>query len=1028
MKKISVIIHSNKKNECLKKCIESINGQTYKNIEIIVLKNNLEDEEFLKEQKNIKLIETEKESNLFDSYIIGSKQATGDYLSFVYEDDYLENDFYRLLVEKIEKDKSDVVIGNLVRFNNNKKYVHGLTFNTNNEVYDGENFFEMYFKQTGRNIRYNLLCNKLIKSDIWEKVIKVTEDIENKIKLNEEFIFTTLALYYSESISFSDNAIYYHAENNNKINKVNIIDDNISNINKVFNVITEFLKKENIINKYKNDIEIWEAFYISKQIDIYINLKSQDENIKELNYNYKKDKKLNEFYRAQELDKSWYNYYKLETEYTEDFNDIKKLIMNPEIKIVSFDMFDTLVSRPFFLPHEMFDLLNKTFLKIFKPINAVEFSIIRRKSENELRDIKNKKKIQEVTLDEIYDYISKTYNLDSKKLDKLKEKEIDMEIHFCKRRNSGYELYSLAKYLGKKVILTSDIYLKRDTIEKILKKAGYKFDEIYLSSEILKTKSSGSLYEYIIKKEKTNKFVHIGDNYQSDYEKAKEYDIISAHLPKATFTMMGYTGKNVRYCGQLYRQFVSFNHDHISYEENYGVRCSLGVVANYYFDNPFIPFNTLSDFNGDPYFIGYYALGMQLISMCKWLLEDAKENNIDSIAFMARDGYLPYEASKIYASKTSEYKDIKLNYTYVSRKALMPLLLREKNGISLIETYLDYDMLSPKDLIEQLGMVITSSEKIEKEINKEFKLDKKFENKNDFNRCLSIIYDKCFDKKKYNTYFNMCKKYFNNELSGNTSTFDIGYSGKPEAIISSVIEKTIRTYFIHANNSSAYNNTKASDSKLVTFYDYKPTITGTIRELFVSSIGPSCIGYKYEEGEVKPIFKNYEKYSYYNIDMINKIQQGALDFVRDFCDNFKDYIKDMDLNRYYMSIPLEYYFHYTNIEDRLPTKNLIFENNVNNYIELNDYIFKKYSDYKKEYSLGKIPEKEKKIDIDYTLPKSRVRRIFYYTLHDRKSLKKKWEKWSSKKEDPNTLPKSRAKRIMYYLIFDKKQLIRKRKK
>ena len=56
--------------------------------------------------------------------------------------------------------------------------------------------------------------------------------------------------------------------------------------------------------------------------------------------------------------------------------------MNEKIEVISFDMFDTLVTRPFFLPHEMFALLNKDFLELFDSIRAVDFSLIRRKSEN----------------------------------------------------------------------------------------------------------------------------------------------------------------------------------------------------------------------------------------------------------------------------------------------------------------------------------------------------------------------------------------------------------------------------------------------------------------------------------------------------------------------------------------------------------------------------------------------------------------------------------------------------------------------
>lgn len=1024
MKKVSIVVQCQGTKEEILKCFESIIKQSMNNIEIFALVNNTDIDIYKVinslNYKEIKIIETSNVKDKISKYINITKEVTGDYISFIDSNDYLDRDYYRLMINSSINNDSEIVISNLVRFNNIKKYIHGLTFNTNNVTYEGKKFFKTFIEQTGRNKRYTFFNNKMIRLDLWKNIINLLDKIKSNI--DEKIVLTTLLLYNSKKISFCDNALYYlHEEKKN--GNTTLIDKKINELNNSFDYINEFLNDEKCLTKYKKYLDIWNAFYIAKQVEQY--KKRKGKNNEELKYDYKNNEKLNNFYNIKEFDNSWDNYNELETEFSEEFNKIKEQIMNPQVKIISFDMFDTLITRPFFIPNEMFTLLNKTYIELFDSIKAVDFSIIRKKSENEIRDINHKKGIEEVTLDEIYDYISNTYCLDKKKLNVIKEKETEMELTFCKKRNSGYELYSLAKFMNKKVILTSDIYLPKELIIKILNNTGYdSFDELYISSELLKTKSEGTLYEYIIEKENTTSIFHIGDNYDTDYKKAREYNLLSAHLPKTTFAMMGYTGQNVRHCGNLYRHFISFDHDHIAYEENYGVRCALGIIANYYFDNPFIPFNKNSDFNGDPYFIGYYALGMQLISMCKWLLNDAQENKIDSIAFMARDGYLPYLASKIYKDVTNKYSGIDLNYTYVSRKALMPLLLKDKSGISLIETYVNYDMLTPKDLIEQLNMVLTTSAKIEKEINNQYKLNDKFTTKSSFNECLSLIYDKCFDEKKYIEYFNMCKKYFDKEFKGNASTFDIGYSGKPEAIISSIINKQIRTYFIHTNNSSAYNNIRNCNSKLVTFYEYKPTVTGTIRELFVSSAGPSCRGYKYEGEEVKPIFKECEKYSYFNIDMINRIQQGALDFVEEFSKTFKEYIDDIDLNRYYMSLPLEYYYHYTNMEDRLPTKNLIFENNVNNYVELNDYIFEKYKDYMNEYSLGKVPKKEV-CNIDYTLPNKRIKRIIYYALHDKDKIKEKWSEWSNKKNDPYLLPKSRVKRIAYYMIFDRKRIIKK---
>ena len=52
------------------------------------------------------------------------------------------------------------------------------------------------------------------------------------------------------------------------------------------------------------------------------------------------------------------------------------------------------------------------------------------------------------------------------------EYEKELEIKFCYRRNFGYELYNIARFLNKKIVLTSDMYLDKDTIIAILSSNG----------------------------------------------------------------------------------------------------------------------------------------------------------------------------------------------------------------------------------------------------------------------------------------------------------------------------------------------------------------------------------------------------------------------------------------------------------------------------------------------------------------------------------------------------------------------------
>ena len=53
--------------------------------------------------------------------------------------------------------------------------------------------------------------------------------------------------------------------------------------------------------------------------------------------------------------------------------------------------------------------------------------------------------------------------------------------------------------MGKKLIFTSDMYLPKDVIQKILDKNGYvDNDKLYLSSEVKLTKARGALYKYVL--------------------------------------------------------------------------------------------------------------------------------------------------------------------------------------------------------------------------------------------------------------------------------------------------------------------------------------------------------------------------------------------------------------------------------------------------------------------------------------------------------------------------------------------------
>ena len=748
--------------------------------------------------------------------------------------------------------------------------------------------------------------------------------------------------------------------------------------------------------KILNDVLLFKNKYV-------ISLKNNSQAIKKI---VLKDKKFKQYHNV-EYNKSNENFLHLKTDYDNTIEDIKNKIIDNNYEIVSFDLFDTLVYRPFYKPSDLFELMNDFFINIVKCDKTVKFSKIRIEAESFKRLENDKLGIKEVTLYEIYDYIKNNYCIKESIINELMKKEIELEERYCIKRNNTYDIYSFVKAINKRVIVITDIYHSRETIEKILKNNDYHFDSIYISSEIKKTKEDGEIYEFV-KRNERQRIIHIGDNYKTDILNAGTYGYDTVYLPKAIDSFMGKYNESIQ-TGAIYQDFDMYNINMKTYLKISGVRTSLSLIANKYFDNPYRGFNIKSSFNRDPYYIGYYSLGMQLISLINWLLLDCCKNGINNLVFMSRDGYLPLKGCKILKEKTSYFEDIDLNYVNISRKATIPLLISEKVSLSSFDSYIDYIRMNPKSIIDLLNPILKNDDKSIKKFlnNNNINLNKRFQTKQEFYQFLNILYDELYDEKLYKRYKKICKEYYKTKYYNNCATFDIGYSVKPEVILKKILNKNIHTYFYHTTSSEGFNNALISNIDLKTFCEFTPTLTGTIRELFYSDTNPTCTGYVNKNNDVIPLFDDKEDYQYYNRFVIHKVQEGALDFIDNYVSIFKNDIKYIDFNKFYMSIPYEYYCHYTTDIDKYIFNDLMFESNENDIEEMNYYIRELLDDYNYH---NKKREEEIRLETIRQIPtKEQCRNELI-------------------NEGYHMLPNNRLSRILFYILFSPKTLIRKIKK
>ena len=556
--------------------------------------------------------------------------------------------------------------------------------------------------------------------------------------------------------------------------------------------------------------------------------------------------------------------------FSKEYKDIYKEIEN--YKYISFDIFDTLIKRNVEKPTDIFELIPKRYnkeLKNFKEKRINAEHIARKQS-----------KFEDVTLEEIYDCLE--YPKKEKK--ELINIEIELEKEYCTTNKEMLELYNYLIEKNKKIYLTSDMYLSKETIKDILKSNGYSnYKKIYLSSDKRFSKKSGNLFKSLLKEEKiSNKqLIHIGDNFIGDYLSPKKLNI-KAILIKTKVENTLFESKN--------NKTLEYN-----------------ILSSF--------INNNIDYKADEYFkFGYEVLGPILYSFTSWLHERIKEDKIDKIYFLARDAKIIME---IY--KEQFKKELPIFYIKASRKSVT--LANLNNLIDFNDMYNRVKSLLIKvatvgDLIKVLGLGT-----IECPYKDKIVLSLKENEKEEiFNVLQSSLEEISFDQHNY------LKRYLEqNDFFGNIAIVDIGWYGTIQYYFRKYVQNNDTNLFgyyygvYYSKTFEEYENLNRKGFLIDGKNDYEYQIItlfgiGIFEAMFLST-DSSTIGYKEINGKIEP---QYGKKSAENLICITNIQNGAKKFVRDVTNSN---IKENIFNKH------TYFENYKNLIINPTIKNIkIFKN------------------------------------------------------------------------------------------------------
>ncbi|NME53108.1 HAD-IA family hydrolase [Desulfovibrio piger] len=922
-KLISVIIPVFNSEKYLDSALESIFVNTYKNIEIIIVNDGSQGDfasvrKKYSDRHNVKFIEESKNVGSFKARMIGFRHSKGDYISFIDSDDFISVDWFRSLVSKIEKTNSDIVVGDFnIHRNATVTYFPRSVLRKTDIELVGDDVQQAFFEQAGRDFTWHVLWNKLYTRQLVERAFSFLESIDQHIVMCEDIMFSSLFFLLARKVANVHNNYYYYCRHDSNVTSdtsnykehVSSICNVFSNIDYLIGIISGAEKYRIYLDEwYDRVLHSWEKNAQSSDSILYIKSK-----MKNNNYIYN-DNDENYFYYEELFGKN-------------ELDEAKRKII--ESDVVSFDVFDTLVVRPFFHPTDIFYILDDYVSKECNCVDTISFSSIRIEAERLARE-KINGNAQDITLDEIYDEISDMTCFDAEFINKIKRKEIEIELRYISKRKTGYELYELALYLGKKIIIISDMYLSESCISKMLKKCEYTTEnfDIYVSSQVGITKSTGDIFKYVKNKYKNKKIVHIGDNYHSDFCMAVRHDIAAIYLPKTIDLLLSK-------CSEIYSgnfwSYLQKTSPYINTTRSYcflGFRCALALIANNFFDNPYVKFNKESDFNNDVYQIGYAILGMYILGCSLHLKTDY--SHFDTIQFLARDGFVVKEAFDYIKNKFN--LQVQTNYLYVSRRALVPLMIENKDNIyTLLEN--NGANWSAKMLMAVLKPCYEQSlneavDLVEKEVGKSFLTTKE---KIHF---LTFFANNLYSQKCVDANRRSAEKYFQKFLGKKNAIFDVGYSCRADYILKKVFNYEIESYFIHANNSMASLRSSRAEFRLHPLYDFTPRITGSIREIFMSRIAPSCIGYN----DGLPVFDSF-LFDYVSKTEIIIAQDAAVHFVKSYIDTFFDDFAVIKTRSFDLCAPFETFLENAKEFDRNFAKLIPFESSIDSDKMLTAYSY-----------------------------------------------------------------------------------------
>ena len=209
MSKVSIIVPVYNGAAVLKRCVDSLLAQDYKEIEVILVDDGSHDDSYRiiceYAEKDPRVVPVHKENGgVSSTRNLALSMASGEYIQFVDVDDFLPFDSTKMMVRAMEEEDCDMVIGDFYRVVDDKMSKKG-SIRKGGVISIQEYADKMLLSPA--DFYYGVLWNKLYKKEI---ISAHGLHMDENISLSEDAIFNLQYLIHVHKVSVLKTPVYYY--------------------------------------------------------------------------------------------------------------------------------------------------------------------------------------------------------------------------------------------------------------------------------------------------------------------------------------------------------------------------------------------------------------------------------------------------------------------------------------------------------------------------------------------------------------------------------------------------------------------------------------------------------------------------------------------------------------------------------------------------------------------------------------------------------------------------------------------------